>query len=172
MERRRFLQVTGGGALALLGGAGLLFTRETRGVPLPAEPLRFFTPREYAIFTAVAETVVQPPAGQPTVKEIGVALRADALLASKDADSRKDVRRLLALFDNALAGFMLNGSVAPFSQLDLVGREEFLRTWQDHRLPVLRAGFSVLKRLAATCYYSHPSTHRGIGYPGPPELLP
>lgn len=156
----------------MLGGAGLLFSRETRGVPLPDEALEFFTPREYAIFTAIAETVVQPPAGQPTVREIHVALRADRLLATKDEASKKDIKKLLALFDNALAGFLLNGSIAPFSQLDLAGREGFLRTWQNHRLGVLRTGFFVLKRLAATCYYSHPSTHRGIGYPGPPELVP
>lgn len=172
MKRRGFVKVAGGVGLAALGGAGALFARRTKEVPLPQERLRFFTAREYSIFHAVAETVVTPPAKGPGIDEVGVALNADRHLARLDEDARRDFRRLLGLFDNALAGFLLCGTTAPFTQLTPEKRAAYLQKWERHRIGALRSGFVALKRLAASCYYGDPGTYGGVGYPGPPEKDP
>lgn len=172
MRRRTALKTAGGVALVALGCAGALFARRTRMVPLPSEPLSYFTPREFSIVHAVAEAMITVPPGQPTVTDVPVALNADRLMARNPQDAQKDIHRLLALFDNALAGFLLVGTTAPFTQLDLAGRQAFLARWERHRLPVLRTGFVALKRLTMACYYGDPRTYRGIGYPGPIEVSP
>jgi len=140
-------------------------------VALPAEALAFFSPREYAIFHAVAETVIHTGKG-PTIDQVGVTLRADRFLARVDEDAQRDFHRLLALFDNALAGLFLCGTTAPFTQMSPEARHAFLQKWQRHRLGVIRTGFDALKRLAASSYYGDPSTHGALGYPGPPEKDP
>ena len=169
MERRKFLKIASGGGVAVLAGGGVLFARQTRMVAVPSEPLLFFTPREYSIFHWIAQTVVVVPAGAPGLDVIPVARNADALLASYGPDAQTDFRRLLGLFDNALAGLLLCGTTAPFTQMEPEQRVAYMKKWQDHRLGVLRSGFVALKRLAASCYYGDPSTHRALGYPGPPE---
>lgn len=166
------MKAAGGGAVVLLGAGGVLFSRTTRMVPLPSEPLTFFTPREYSIFQSVAEAMLDLPQGAPTVDEVGVALRADRMIGAHAEDAQKDFRRLLALFDNALAGFLLCGTIAPFSRLPVEDRRAFLTKWENHRLAVLRSGFVALKRTTMSCYYSHERTWPGIKYPGPPELAP
>ena len=171
MERRRFLKVTGGIGLGALGGAGILFARRTKMVPLPAEALEYFTPREYSIFHAVAETVVTPGKG-PSVEDMKVALLADRHMARLDSDAQRDVKRLLALFDNALAGFVLCGTIAPFTKLSPESRVRFLEKWENHRIGAIRSGFLALKRLAVACYYGNPETYGFVGYPGPPEKDP
>ena len=170
MKRRTFGKVAGGGLLALLGAGGFLFARRTRMVPLPAEPLQYFTPAEFSIFTALAETIIQVPEGQPTVHDLGIAKIADGVMAANPVDAQKDFKRVLGLLDNALAGFLLTGATAPFSQLTVEGRERVLRIWQNHRVGVLRSGFVACKRIVVSCYYADDRTWRGVGYAGPPEI--
>ncbi len=169
MERRSFLKAAGGGVVVALGAGGYLFSRQTKMIAA-GEPLVFFTPREYSIFHSVAEALLDLPQDAPTIDEIGVAARADRMIGGHPPDSQKDFRRLLALFDNALAGFFLNGTIAPFSQLSVEDRRAVLTRWENHRLGVLRSGFVALKRTAMACYYSHERTWAGIKYPGLPEL--
>lgn len=172
MERRKFIKVSGGIGVAALGGAGVLFVRGTRMVAMPAEPLEYFSPREYSIFHAVANTVVDPGKKGPSIDDMKVAEKADRHLARVDEDAQRDFHRLLALFDNALAGLFLCGTTAPFTQMSPEARLAFLRRWEGHRLGVIRSGFQALKRLSVASYYGNPETHASIGYPGPPEKDP
>lgn len=172
MQRRKFLKFGGGIGLAALGGGGVLFVRRTKMVALPAQPLAYFSPREYAIFHAVAETVVHTGTKGPSVEKMQVALKADGVLARSNEDAQRDFHRLLALFDNALAGLFLCGTTAPFTQMSPEARTAFLQKWERHRLGVIRSGFQALKRLAVASYYGSPETHAAIGYPGPPDKDP
>lgn len=164
------MKAAGGTGIALLAGAGGLFLRRTKMIALPTEPLLYFTPREYSIFHAVAEAVLDVRPGDPGIDEVGVAARADKLMASEPIDNRRDLKKLLGLFDNALAGFLLDGELAPFTQLDVPARRTVLARWQDSSLPVLRSGFIALKRLTMSTYWSAPATYPICHYPGPPEV--
>src|SRR3954466_1218863 len=104
MERRRFLTAIGGGGATLLGGAGFLFLRPTKPVALPTEPLLYFTPREFAIFTAIADALIETPAdipGKPhcpSIYEAKLAQKADTYMASNVIDAQNDFHTLLGLF--------------------------------------------------------------------------
>jgi hypothetical protein len=168
MNRRVFLKRTLlGGAALTVAGAVPLALRRTRLLPLPAEPLRFFSPREYSVFEAVAERMVNPL----SARELRVAQKADALMAAADADSQRDLRQLLALFDNALAGFLFDGQITPFTWLGPEEQDRSLQHWRESRLAVRRSGFQALERLSLALAYSDPRTYAGIGYPGPLTLV-
>jgi hypothetical protein len=168
MDRRVFLKRTLlGGAALTLAGAVPLALRRTRLLPLPAEPLRFFSPKEYSVFAAVADRVVSPL----SARELRVAEKTDTLMAAADPDSQRDLRQLLALFDNALAGFLFDGQLKPFTQLASEEQDRSLRSWRDSRLAFRRSAFQALQRLSLATAYSDPHTYADIGYPGPPVLI-
>ena len=174
LDRRRFLKRTLAGAGIVLGAGGLpLALRATRLRPLPpGAALRCFTPAEYSIVADVADRMLAGlPADQPTPEQVGVALKADALMALSDPDTQKDFKQLLGLFDNALAGFLFDGRTAPFSALDAAAQDRALRAWRDSRLPLRRSGFQGLRRLCLAMYYSDPRSYPSLGYPGPPLLV-
>ena len=187
METRRgFLKKTVAGA-ALLAAAGAvpLALRKTRLRPAK-QPLRFFTPAEYSVFAAVAERVLaRGPAdvpadlaavlrarpAAPAPADLDVAGRADAFLAPLDAASAKDLKQLLALFDNALFSFATGGPPRPFTRMSAAEQDAHLERWATSRMAVRRTGFQALKRLSAAVYYGAPATYASVGYPGPPDEL-
>ena len=185
METRRGLlkKTLGGAALLAAAGAVPLALRKTR-LREPRGPLHFFSPEEYSIFAAVADRVLArgppdvPPelAAQrrpapPTPAELDVAGKADAFLAPLDEASAKDLKQLLALFDNALFSVLTGGPARPFTQMTPEEQDAHLERWATSRLAVRRTGFQALKRLAAAIYYSSPLSYASVGYPGPPYEL-
>ena len=184
--RRHFLKKTlGGAALLAAAGAVPLALRKTQLRPAP-KPLRFFTAAEYSVFAAVADRVLargpsevppelegvlrsRPPAPAPA--EVDVAGKADAFLAPLDAASAKDLKQLLALFDNALFSVLTGGPPRPFTRMSPVEQDAHLERWATSRMAVRRTGFQALKRLSAAVYYGAPETYASVGYPGPPDEL-
>jgi len=182
--RRGLLKKTlGGAALLAAAGAVPVALRKTR-LREPRGPLRFFSPDEYSVFAAVADRVlahgeadvppelatVRRPAA-PSAEDLDVAGKADAFLAPIDEASAKDLKRLLALFDNALFSAVTGGPPRPFTRMTADEQDAHLRRWATSRLAVRRTGFQALKRLASAIYYSSPLTYASVGYPGPPYEL-
>ncbi len=175
-ETRRGLikKTLGGAALLLLAGSVPVALRKTKLREVPKErPLRFFTPAEYSIWAAVADRVLAEgtPSGAPTPEQIDVAGRADAFLAPLPEDDRKDLKRLLALFDNALFSVARGGPARPFTAMSPGEQDAHLRRWQTSRLAIQRTGFQAMKRLCCALYFSAPETFSAAGYPGPPYEL-
>src|SRR5712671_2692402 len=187
METRRgFLKKTVAGA-ALLAAAGAVpvALRKTRLRTAP-HPLRFFTAAEYSVFAAVADRVLargtaDVPAelagvlrarpAAPAPEAVDVAGKADAFLAPLDAQSAKDLKQLLALFDNALFSLATGGPPRPFTRMSPAEQDAHLERWATSRMAVRRTGFQALKRLSAAVYYGAPATYASVGYPGPPDEL-
>ncbi|MCA1825684.1 MAG: hypothetical protein ABR567_04360 [Myxococcales bacterium] len=190
--RRGLLKKTlGGAALLVAAGAVPIALRRTR-LRTPRSPLRFFTPAEYSIWAAVAERVLARDAtaataegdgvdqaalrgerrpAAPTPSEIDVAGKADAFLAPLPANDARDLKQLLALFDNALFSVVTGGPPRPFTQMDAAEQDAHLTRWETSRLAIRRTGFQAMKRLCCALYFSDPRTYASIGYPGPPVEL-
>jgi hypothetical protein len=168
--RRGFLKKgLAGGALLALGGAGFLASRGTRMAPPPKEPLQVLDATGYAIVHALCERLVSPRPGTPTVDQVNTAYNVDAILTHAGADVRKEVKQLLGLFENGLAGFLFGGRTHPFTQLSPEEQDEVLREWRDSRLMVRRTGYQALRSLALAAYYSSELSWPAVGYPGPPQ---
>jgi hypothetical protein len=158
-----------GGALLAVGGAGVLAFRPGRMAPLPADGLRVFSPREYAVLDALARRFIRPRAGWPTVDEIGVPLAVDRIAARTEASVQKELKQLLGLFENGLAGFLLAGRTRPFTALEAPDQDRVLEEWRDSRLALRRTGFTALRTLVLAGYYQSPRVWKALGYPGMPE---
>jgi len=173
--RRGFLKKSlGGAALLAAAGAVPLALRGTKLREVPkAAPLRFFTPAEYSIWAAVADRVLaeETPSGAPSPAQLDIAARADAFLAPLPQTDRKDLKQLLALFDNALFSTLQGGPPRPFTAMSAPEQDAHLHRWQTSRLAIKRTGYQALKRLCCALYFSAPETFASVGYPGPPYEL-
>ena len=109
--------------------------------------------------------------GAPSPSQIDVAAKADAFLAPLPQNDRKDLKQLLALFDNALFSALQGGPPRPFTQMSPQDQDAHLRRWQTSRLALQRTGFQAMKRLSCALYFSDPRTFASVGYPGPPYEL-
>lgn len=174
LGRRRFIQ---GGLLgaALLAGAGwLAWRRADDGTPDVVAgvggPFAVLSQLEAAIVLALARRVVPSGPPFPGPEGVRVAERIDAFLAMSHPGVQGDVKRLLALFDSALFGLVLDGAPTRFRFASPAQQDARLAAWATSRLAVRRTGFRALRRLVCSAYYSAPATWGAVGYPGPPAL--
>ena len=163
-----------GAALLAAAGSVPIALRKTKLRELPSRnPLQFFTPAEYSIWAAVADRVLaeEKPGPAPSASQLDVAARADAFLAPLPDSDRKDLKQLLALFDNALFSFLQGGPPRPFTAMSAAEQDAHLRRWQTSRFAIQRTGYQAMKRLCCALYFSAPEVWPSVGYPGPPYEL-
>lgn len=160
----------GGALLAVGGGTGLLLRRGAL-VDLPAGGLKVLGRREYAVLDAIARRIIVPQPGFPTVDEVKVAAVCDDVLARGDETLQVELRQLLELFDNALAGFLLGARITPFTRLEPSEQDVVLREWMNSRLAIRRTGFLAIRILVTAVYYGSALTWAAVGYGGPPKAF-
>jgi choline dehydrogenase-like flavoprotein len=140
------------------------------------------TDRQRAVLAAVCETLLpeisldDDPEGffASGAAGAGTAGRVEQLIASLcDPRDRSRIGLLLDALGSPLANLVLSGRPAALMRLAPDAREAVLRGWAHSRLPLRRAGFQALKRLAHVAYFgwpmrngSHPAW-RHVGHPGP-----
>lgn len=168
--RRSFLKKgIFGGFLLALGGAGFLASRRSRLLPPPAQGLLILDATEYAVLTSIAARMVPGGEGFPKVQEVDVGVIADQILARSDPAVAKEVKQLLNLFENALAGFLFSGRIRPFTSLAAGDQDRVLQEWESSRLDIRRTGFSALRTLVIAGYFGSPLSWSAVHYPGPPQ---
>lgn len=169
MRRRRFLQLgLGGTALLAVGGVGLSL-RSTRLLPETPE-LKVFSDKEYAILHAMAARICPGGDGLPSIDELEVCQQMDSLFSRMSARDQKDMKLALKVFENALAGLVLEGRVTPFTQLEPAQQDKVLEHWRDSRLTTARVIYRSVRDLVAATYWGNPKCFAAVGYPGPPAL--
>ncbi|HMK72724.1 MAG TPA: gluconate 2-dehydrogenase subunit 3 family protein [Myxococcaceae bacterium] len=158
-----------GGALLAAGGAGFLALRPGRRLAPPPGGMLVFSEHEAAVLDALARRIVGDVPGWPTVAEVGVVQAVDRIAARAEPSVQAELKQLLGLFDNALAGFLFGGWLRPFTALDPADQDRVLEDWRDSRIALRRTGYNALRTLVLAGYTQSPQTWRPIGYPGPPE---
>jgi long-chain-alcohol oxidase len=100
--------------------------------------------------------------------------RVERLIAAlPDPLDRTRLSVLLAGLGSPLANLALSGRFASLQAMDPAAREATLRGYATSSIPLRRAGFQALKRLAHVAYYCWPADDgghpawRAAGYPGP-----
>jgi hypothetical protein len=184
--RRSFLQKgLLGAALLFVGGAVPIALRGGLDRAHPRGALRLFTPRELAIFAAIAARIVpgQNDADSdargaastaadawPSAEALDCAGKVDALMALTHPAVGAELRQLLHLFENGLVGVFTNLQPTPFTRLAPADMDARINAWRHSRVALLRSGYQALKRLAQATYYSSPELYPRLGYPGPPVV--
>jgi hypothetical protein len=134
-----------------------------------------FSPRQRAALASLCDTFFPADNGVPSASELGV---VDALLgavaANPRAAERRQLARLLTLWDTALLTGLGGGGLRRFSALDQAQRERVLLSWCESRLPQRRAAFQALRNgsLLVSYMLSNPDgspnpVWDAMGFPGP-----
>lgn len=159
-----------------LAGAGLLAVAGV-GVALrptvmhaPARPLKVLSPRAFSVLVAVADRVCPGTASFPKASDLGVAELVDDLLATSDPALGAELGQALLLFDNALAGLLLDGRPRTFTAAPPEEQDAVLLAWATSGLTLRRKVLKALRGLIAGAYYGHPDVYAACGYAGPPDL--
>jgi len=158
-----------GGALLAVGGAGFLALRPGRRQPAPPGGMLVFSEHEAAVLDAIARRLVGDVPGWPGVEEVGVVQAVDRIASRVEPSVQAELKQLLGLFDNALAGFLFGGWLRPFTALDPKDQDRVLEEWRDSRVALRRTGYNALRTLVLAGYTQSPLTWKPIGYPGPPD---
>lgn len=168
IDRRTVLKYGVGGAVVLAAGGVGLGLRGTVLRP-PARPLQCLDGVEFSILAALADRICPPGDGFFSATELEVAEKVDRLLASVHPGVQGEIRQLLRLFENALAGFVFDRRFSTFTASPPELQDATLEAWRTSRLDVRRTGFKALQGLVAGAYYGSSEVHRSLGYAGPPN---
>lgn len=160
-----------GGALLTGGGAASLWMRGTVLVD-PRAPLKVLSRREYSVLVAIADRMTPGGDGFPSPRQVQVAEKVDANIAGLHPANVAELKQGLVLFESALAGFLFDRRITPFTQLDGEDQDRVIDAWRDSRVAIRRSLFKAFKSLTTAAYYGSPEVYEAIGYPGPPEILP
>jgi hypothetical protein len=169
--RRGFLKYgLAGAALLAIGGGTWLGTRRTVPTPGLTGPFTALTLEEASVFLELADRLLPPRPGFPSPLDVDLPRRVDALVALMQEDSQKEVRQLVGLFENALAGLLLDGQWKTFTASTPEQQDARIRSWQQSRHRVRRTGYKALKKIVYSSYYGARETWKALGYPGPPPV--
>jgi hypothetical protein len=170
VSRRTILKYgLGGAGILALGGIGLSL-RPTRSVE-PQTLLRVFSPQEYSILAAVADTILSGTDGYPSARDVQIAERIDEALVACHPGLQKEFKQILGLLESAVAGFVLGGRTSTFTALSPEDRWAVLDSWRRARIRVFRTAFKAIHGLVTASYYSAPQVHARVGYPGVPPWV-
>lgn len=156
------LGILAAGALVALAVA-LGLRRLVGGYARPEEDLRVLAPREAALLRAAAEAFY-PPGGPvpPSGAEVGIPAYVDRYLAAQDPPTRRLMRLLFLLVEQATLVFPAPGRRGwrRFSSLDVEQRVAVLRGWSESRLFARRLVFTSLRAIVSMAYLNHPRVAR------------
>jgi hypothetical protein len=159
-----------GAVLLALGGAGFLALRRGPSVRLPPN-LLVLDEREYAVVAALVARLIPRRQGFPAAEELETAVAVDRVMSMQDDSTRKELKLLLMLFENALPTFLFSGRTRAFTALSTDEQDQVLEEWMTSKLTLRRTGYLALRTLINASYYGNPAVWPAAHYPGPPPGL-
>lgn len=116
------------------------------------------------VLTALVDTFLPAVTGEdggtayPAASTVGVDRAVAEMVAGLPTVERREFATLLRAVESPFVNLLLTGRPTRFTRLSPPRREEYLRGWSRSRLAVKRQGFHAVKRLAASLYYSRPTS--------------
>ncbi len=167
MRRRTFLKrgLFGAAILGLAGGSTLALV-PGRAAAVATRPLRVLDERGFHVMVAIARRIVTDPG----TDAVAIAHGVDDLLTHLPVEVRKDLTKLLVVFENALIGLVFDGRPWPFTRLATSAQDEVLRRWRASRLALRRSGYQCLRKLCYLAHYARPLSWQPIDFPTPAKV--
>jgi choline dehydrogenase-like flavoprotein len=91
----------------------------------------------------------------------------ESRIASLEPMQRRDVERLLSVFDSAFVRFALAGRLPAFHDASADAQDAWLNSWRESRFGFRRMAYQALHRLVFFTHYSSSASHPSIGRPPP-----
>ena len=121
-----------------------------RSAPTPSDPTLagIFSEAQRRTLAALAEGFVAGGgAARAAAAETAIAKVVDPALHGQ-------LRLVLNLLDTRIGSLLIGGRLARFGTLKATQRDEFLRRWVQHPVPMLRSGAAVFRKLLSFIAYS------------------
>jgi hypothetical protein len=151
-------------ASAAVGAGGALSS--CGGYEKAPEGLLFLDDKQYAVIRAFADRVV--PAGGPYPEgalDTGVVEFFDKFAATDYPEVQKDFKNAIALIEHG--PLLLKGKFTRFTDMTPDEQDEYLASWQNSSITLLRGAFLGFKRLCFMGFYINEKVWPSIGYEGP-----
>lgn len=162
--RRQFLKSSLGGSAMLVAGA--LLPTGCASYPARSGHLEALDAKTAAVFDAIADALVDDGTGRlPVPSQLGIAARADKMIAGLHPDVRKQTLLLFNVIEHLTLPFGLQ--MRRFTRLDRAAQRKYLEGWASSRLGFRRMAFQALKTFVYVNYYTFPETWSVLGYDGP-----
>lgn len=129
--------------------------------------LRALTAREASIFACLTDTVVQPRAPLPPVRETDAVASFDRWMALSPPRNRIGFRALLYAIE---VGPLLTGLRGRLRRLDPPRRRRYVRALERARNPSVRELAKLVKGMAFVSYYGDERIMRMLGYDADAKL--
>ncbi|HTR80441.1 MAG TPA: gluconate 2-dehydrogenase subunit 3 family protein [Bacteroidota bacterium] len=167
-SRRKFLKETVFGVVALSAARLIPLDYASAAVPSEIEgQLLFFSPMEFLIVQMAARRIVGDSLeGNPGPDEVGVALKADRLLAASDVETQDQFHELLTIFNGALFAFIFDFRFTSFVNMSAESQDSYLESWMTSIFSFRRSAFQALKRITLGLFYTDSRSWKEIGYDG------
>lgn len=117
------------------------------------------------MLTHLAEILLPPTGGFPTIQEVDLIGQIDKKLGDLTKGERKDLKSLFFAF-NKMAP-ILGPALGTFVSMSDNEKIRYVQGWQTSRLDFKRTGFIALKQLSMLLYYTHEKSWPAIDYKGP-----
>lgn len=168
INRRRFLAVSGAGALVLAaGGVGLALQPGVAREPRRA--LQALSPRAFSVLAAVADRVCPGTGDLPTAWDLEVPEAVDAFLATSHPAVAQDLEQALLLVENGLPGLLFDLRPLAFTARTPEGQDATLAAMAQSRIALRRTVYKALVSLVSATYWGSAGAYRHIGY-RPPDF--
>jgi len=156
----------GGAALLACGGLALRGSR----LRAPRTTLQVFSETEYSVLAAIADRVNPGGDGFPPARDLDVAEKIDALLATAHPGIGGEIKQALLLVENALAAFVFDQRYETFTASPPELQDRIWADWAASSIETRRSVYKALTALCTATYWSDASLWDKVGYPGPPDV--
>jgi hypothetical protein len=171
-SRRRLLQISGVGGLALASGSSLLMwgggDHYRSLLPAGVKPV-VLSEKELAVLFALVDRVLPESPGFISAREARIAERLDKELSFHPRTMQKDVKSALLLVEH---GGLLHLGGTRFTKLAPADQDLRLQEMMTRGVDLERQAFGALRLLAVFFYYCDERTWPGIHYEGPLVRIP
>lgn len=167
LGRRKFLGGSLLGALATAAGTLPLPGCATVRAPNLRIPdkLLFLAEDEARVLLAVANRILPPAEGWPTMEEAGVVARIDRELSAMRADVQADFRSALGVLERWLPALTLRFS--SFTAMAPEEQDDYLRALETSSIGLLRQVYYGFRTLTTFFYFGDARAWPRLGYDGP-----
>jgi len=117
-----------------------------------------------AALTALVDTLLPAVAAEggtppyPAASAVGVDRDVAEMVRGLPSGEQREFATLLRAVESPFINLLLTGRPTRFTRLRPPEREAYLQSWAASRLAVKRQGFHAVKRLAASLYFSRPTS--------------
>lgn len=179
LDRRGFLKfgVLGAGLLMGAGVLGSLQGCTTHQLASqPERPLKLLREKDAIILSAIAPVILKgnfptdPPQRQQAIDSL--LIQVDEFLLHSSEYAHAEFEKMFDLMYLAPTRVLMTGIWSSWQNASDEDIEEFLVSWRDSRLNLLRMGYAQLTQLTSLVYYSDPHAWNADIYPGPPQHIP